>query len=384
MTPFRRVRLTLTWIFLLSIAATLGYYIDVLAEPPKRFSWGLELIEATKSKEFTKTLKPVVVAVIDTGADITHPDLLESIWINTKEIPDNGVDDDRNGFIDDVHGWNFVSNSSDVRDKHGHGTHISGIIGGRKTGVSKNVKLMILKYYDPAVPQDTLKSTIRAIDYAVAMGAQIINFSAGGRERSKLEEQAIQKAQAKGILFVSAAGNEQSDTDQVQFFPADYDLSNILSVAALSENHDLLEASNFGKKTVDLAAPGELILSTFPGGSYAALSGTSQATAFATGAAALILSQTPRLKPEEVIRTLASTGVNNRSLNGKTQYQVQLNTYRALVMKDQNVSAEGVRLEEAHIVRDLSFTSKSIYKWTPRAKPYQTQQKKRTKIALKE
>ena len=300
--------------------------------------WGLEQIQTAESWQISRGSKKVVVAIIDTGIDLNHPDLKDNIWKNEKEIPNNGMDDDGNGFVDDFHGWNFVSSDHDLSDNHGHGTHIAGIIGAngkRVTGVAPEVSLMILKYYDPKVPgSDTVGKAIAAMDYAVKMGADIINFSAGGPYFSKEEEAVLRKANEKGVLVVAAAGNEKNNSDVISFYPADYALPNILSVTAIDFDRRILATSNYGVRTVDIAAPGRDIYSTLPEGRYGRLSGTSQATAFATGVAALLMSDKTRTwTPETLIDHMVRTGEPDQELLGKTRGRTRLNSYRALAIR---------------------------------------------------
>ncbi len=254
----------------------------------------------------------VVVAVIDTGCDTLHPALLSSIWRNPGEDgldfygrpkASNGIDDDANGYTDDVMGWNFVDANSDVEDLHGHGTHVAGLIAPRAEG---NVRLMILKYYDTqSSGLNNLSNTVAAIRYAVQMGAKIINYSGGGVIRSREEEAALAWAAAEGVLVVAAAGNDGLNSDFHHFYPAGYDLPNILAVAAMDANQRLLRMSNYGRASVDIAAPGKNLYSTLPNQLYGFMSGTSQATAVVTGRAAEILAEADgRLTPQEQIQTL--------------------------------------------------------------------------------
>ena len=270
-------------------------------DPAVKQAWGLKKSDAARAWSVSKGSRKVVVAVIDTGIDEDHEDLKNNIWTNPGETgldakgrdkATNGIDDDDNGFVDDVHGWNFVSNNNSLVDNHGHGTHIAGIIGAEADnkkgiiGIAPEVSLMILKYYDPNVNgTDNLKNTIRAMQYAVKMGAHIINYSGGGTEFSHEEQDAVMSAEKKGILFVAAAGNEKSNSDQFHYYPADYKLKNIISVTAIDPTTEVLPSSNYGVETVDIAAPGYNILSCLPKNSYGLMTGTSQATAFVTGAA---------------------------------------------------------------------------------------------------
>lgn len=321
-------------------------------------AWGLAKADAQRAWEVCKGDKSIIVAVIDTGIDVNHEDLKDNLWVNPGESgldadgndkATNGIDDDGNGFIDDVHGWNFVSNNNRLDDNHGHGSHVAGIIGAKGgngvgiSGVAPNVSLMILKYFDPKVPAtDNLRNTVQAINYAVKMNARIINYSGGGLEYSQEEKDAIIEAQKKGILFVAAAGNERSNSDYVRYYPADYKLSNIISVTAHNPSDNVLASSNYGTETVDIAAPGETVISTLPGNRYGVMTGTSQATGFVSGAAALVLSQYPEFSAEEVKKYILATGDVVPSLLNKTGTSRRLNLYKALVKLDKGVALNGV------------------------------------------
>ncbi|MCB0350070.1 MAG: S8 family serine peptidase [Bdellovibrionales bacterium] len=306
------------------------------AEAPA--NWSTEQIDLAAGWRITRGNKKIVVAVIDTGIDRIHPELKENLWSNPLEI-ENGIDDDGNGLIDDIHGWNFTSQNADITDNHGHGTHIAGII---KT-LAPDVSLMILKYYDPGTKsKDNLINTVKAIDYAVKMNANIINYSGGGKSRNSEEEAAIKRAEAKGIIFVAAAGNEKSNSDITGFYPAAYDLPNIISVTATDQEVQILKSSNYGQATVDIAAPGKDIYSTIPGGHHGKMTGTSQATAFVTGAAALVLSkyQSPP-RYSDIINAILTTTDAQPQLLGKVRTQSQLNIYRSLAIEGSGVSAFG-------------------------------------------
>lgn len=258
----------------------------------------------------------VIVAVVDTGIDYTHPGLKNHLWINQGESGPwqpppglaavtscrdkscNGIDDDGNGFIDDVVGWDFVNEQPLPYDVHGHGTHIAGIISNNNAestgmvGVCPGATIMPLKYYDNSgLGYNNLQNTVRAVRYAIKMGANIINYSGGGSDPAASERAAIEEAMRKGILFVAAAGNDGHNNDQVPYYPASYGLENIISVASMNREYELLPSSNYGTKSVNIAAPGLSILSSMPVGKFGTMSGTSQATAFVTGAAALLASQ---------------------------------------------------------------------------------------------
>ncbi|MBX3019553.1 MAG: S8 family serine peptidase [Bdellovibrionaceae bacterium] len=344
-----------------------------LNDPAINQAWGFKKSEAAKAWEISKGSDRIVVAVIDTGADVDHEDLALNIWKNEGEVgvvqndyckgmPEtkalsikecnksiNGIDDDGNGFKDDVHGWNFVSNNGDLTDNHGHGTHIAGIVGAQAgngkgiAGIAPNVSLMVLKYFDPKVPNtDNLKNTIESIRYAIKMKANIINYSGGGTEFSAEEKAAIQEARNQGILFVAAAGNERSNSDHHKYYPADYGLDNIISVTAIDPKTEVLSSSNYGVETVDLAAPGQNILSTLPGSNYGYMTGTSQATAFVTGAAVLVMAHHTDFSVGQVKKYVLSTGDSNAALIAKTRTSRRLNLYKALTMLDAGVTASGV------------------------------------------
>jgi subtilisin family serine protease len=347
----------------------------LLNDPAISSGWGLKTTDAGRAWRISQGSRDIVVAVIDTGADIHHPDLMKNLWVNKGEIgtdknghdkATNGIDDDGNGFVDDIHGWSFVANSNDVKDDHGHGTHISGIIGAEGgngigiSGVSPKVSLMILKYYDAKGSEaNNLLNTVKAIDYAVKMGANIINYSGGGVAPSSEERAAIVRAGEKGILFVAAAGNERSNSDVRKYYPADYGLPNILSVTAIDRFNSVLPSSNFGEQTVDIAAPGNDIISTLPDGQYGYMTGTSQATAFATGVAALVMANNPqKRKADEIIKYLTRTGDNDEKLAGKTRYRKRLNSYKALAIQDNDLAFNGARVvNNASAAANTEFSS---------------------------
>ena len=283
----------------------------------------------------------VIVAVIDTGIDVDHPALKDVLWTNTKEANGKvGVDNDGDGYINDIHGWDFARNSGKLVDKHGHGTHIAGIIaasekreGGLK-GVCPGVRIMALRYYDEnASGSDNLRNTIKAIEYAVAHGANIINYSGGGAERSNAEFQALKMAEARGILVVAAAGNERSNVEELgkAYFPASYELNNILAVTALDPSGNLLSSSNYGPHKVHVAAPGQSILSSTPNGGYGYMSGTSQATAFVSGVAAMLLSENSSLTVRQLKSFIEGSVMKSPKLLSKTISGGRVNAEEALV-----------------------------------------------------
>jgi thermitase len=364
------------WQFLLTILITL-LLLQTLAYSSPDKAWGLRSINVNQAWQVTKGSRDIIVAVIDTGVDVNHPSLRDNIWKNPKEIPNNGIDDDDNGYIDDVHGWNFVNHNSDVSDSHGHGTHIAGIIGATGNnkvgvvGVAPNVSIMVLKYFNPkGTGISNILSTVKSIQYAIQMGAHIINYSSGGFQPNRLEKKAIQEAHEKGLLFIAAAGNEATNTDNKPYYPADYAIKNIVSVTAYNKFQQILPTSNFGIKTVDIAAPGKNILSTFPNNRFGYMSGTSQATAFVSGAAALTLANLPEFAlPEKTIRILTESADSSESFDGKTSGSRALNAYRSVALaqkpihqaqRPQNIALKFDDLFNPSAFRDPDRETKSL------------------------
>ena len=267
------------------------------------------------------TSSSVVVAVIDTGIDYNHVDLASNIWTNTREIAGNGVvDDDRNGYADDVRGWNFVSDNNNPMDDNGHGTHVAGTIGAvgnngiGVSGIAWSVKVMALKFMD-STGAGMLSDAVAAIDYARVNGAKVINASWGGGGFSSALQTAITRFQNAGGIFVAAAGNESSNNATTASYPANY--SGVISVAASTSSNTLASFSNYGTN-VDIAAPGQNILSTIPGNRYASYSGTSMASPHVAGALALLWGQAPSLTATQLV----SVVMNNTDavLTNRTQY----------------------------------------------------------------
>jgi subtilisin family serine protease len=342
----------------------------VFNDPAISSKWDLKKTDAEKAWQVSQGSRSIVLAIIDTGCDVNHEDLKNNIWRNPGETgldnkgrdkASNGIDDDGNGYIDDVNGWNFVANNSRLDDNHGHGTHIAGIIGAEGgnnkgiIGIAPKVSMMILKYYEPKTPTDNLRNTVQSIKYATRMKANIINYSGGGLEFSDEEKKAIQEAQRQGVLFVAAAGNERSNSDKHKYFPADYGLANIISVTAIDPNTEVLASSNYGVETVDIAAPGQNILSTLPNNAYGYMTGTSQATAFVTGAASVIMAHKGTYSPEETKKYLLATGDGEETLINKTGTSRKLNLYKALTVLDSGIGVTGV--QAANITNDTPVFS---------------------------
>jgi len=227
-------------------------------------------IDGPEAWDLTTGSSGVVIAVLDSGVAHTHPDLADNIWSNSGEIAGNGIDDDGNGYVDDVCGWDFVDNDNDPTDPYGHGTHVAGTIaamgdnGTGTVGVCWTARIMPLRFLN-TFGYGTVADEISAIEYAIANGAKVINASYGSSGFSQPEYDAIEDAGAAGILFVAAAGNTATDNDASPFYPASYDLANIVSVAATDQDDKRASFSNYGVTSVDVGAPGKNVYSTKPG-----------------------------------------------------------------------------------------------------------------------
>ena len=276
-----------------------------------------------------------IVAVLDSGIDYNHPDLASNIWTNPGEIAGNGIDDDGNGYLDDIRGWDFVNNDNNPMDDNSHGTHVAGTIGAvgnngiGVAGVAWDVQLMALKFLD-ATGSGSTSNAIRALNYAVAKGATISNNSWGGTVYSTALYDAIASAGAQGHIFVAAAGNSAINNDSTPSYPASYNLANVVTVAATDRNDNLASFSNYGATSVDLAAPGVSIYSTLPGNTYGYKSGTSMATPHVAGALALVRELHPTWTYSQVINQITSTVNVLPSLSGKVLTGGRLNLANAL------------------------------------------------------
>ena len=274
------------------------------------------------------------VAVLDTGVQSNHPDLKGNLWENTKD-PSNGKDDDHNGVIDDRWGGDVVDGKGSGDDVQGHGTHIAGIIGAKGnnkkgvTGLCWSVKIIAVRVLN-SDGYGTWSQGIAGLDYALAAGAKVVNASFGGTSGSEIGREAIQRAKSKGVLIVASAGNEGKNDDKTPVFPAAYPDSNILSVAATNSKDKLASFSNFGAKTVDLAAPGDKIASTFWHSDYAYMSGTSMAAPYVAAAAAMLRKAHSSWSVGDISSRLRKKGNALKSLKGKTVSGKRLNINSAL------------------------------------------------------
>jgi subtilisin family serine protease len=290
----------------------------------------------------------ITVAVVDTGVDFAHPDLAANAWSNPADPP-NGADDDRNGFVDDTHGADFVDEDSNPNDDAGHGSHVAGIIGakGNNTigvaGIDWDVKLMGLKFLDSNGEGNTADAA-NAIDYAVVHGARVINASWGGPAFSLALYQAVRRAGDRGVVFAAASGNDGRNSDVKPDYPAAFDLPNVISVAATGASDELVDFSNYGPVSVDLAAPGDDITSTVPSSversGYASFSGTSMATPYVAGAVALYFSHFPQATGDQARSAILQTVDKLPWLAGKVASGGRLNVARALGASAPQTTAE--------------------------------------------
>ncbi len=344
------------------------------SDPLISSQWGMLDIGARSAWNVTKGNPNIVVAVIDTGVDYTHEDLLPNMWRNPGESGNsketNGIDDDKNGYIDDVVGWDFAYNDSKPYDlstsnpfeliisggNPGHGTHCAGNVAARGdngkgiSGVAPNVRIMAIRFLTEK-GQGTTEGAIKSIKYAVDNGAKVLSNSWGSEGDDPKEGQLnqalkdiIKYAQDKGVLFIAAAGNGHqgagynNDTDPRPGVPASYDNENIISVAALDSNNQLGSFSNWGARTVDIGAPGVKVFSTVPGNQYqdtvinlpdfglvATWDGTSMATPHVAGAAALYWSAHPEKSWSEVKAALLNTAAKIPAMAGKSVSGGKLN-----------------------------------------------------------
>lgn len=276
-----------------------------------------------------------VIAIIDTGADINHPDLVNNIWTNPGEIAGDGIDNDGNGVIDDVHGYNAFYNNGDVSDHSSHGTHVAGTIaaegnnGQGVVGVNWQATIMPVRIFNDQGSTDAA-SIIRGINYASTMGARLTSNSWGGGGANEAIKEAFQQSSA---LHIMSAGNSGTNNDVHPHYPSDYEMDNNICVAATDRNDQLANFSCYGEKNVDIAAPGVDILSTVPGGGYKSYSGTSMATPHVTGAAGLLLAQDPTMSNDEIKARLLGGAEKIPSLAGKVATGARLNVNNALTME---------------------------------------------------
>lgn len=298
-------------------------------------------VDADEAWEVSTGNASVVVAVIDSGVDLSHPDLFSNRWVNSNEIVWDNIDNDGNGVVDDVHGWNFVDDDSDVFDVEGHGTFCAGLIGatmndGGVVGVCPNVKLMAVRAFFVEPDYGFLggydSDIAAAVFYAVKSGAKIINASYGSNTTSTAEKTAMAEAYKRGVIFVAAAGNESANNDSRPSYPANFSYDNVIAVAASDASDLRASFSNYGAVSVDLAAPGVGIYSTLAerAQNYGYESGTSMSAPIVAGAAALVMSAYPTLTYQQVKTALLHNVDSLAAWRGRVKSGGRLNVARAL------------------------------------------------------
>lgn len=295
-------------------------------------------LNALQAWSKSKGSREVVVAVLDTGVDYGHLDLVTNMWVRPDNVPQY-VDQDL-GTYNDIQGYDANANVSDPMDDNGHGTHCAGILGAEGNnaegiaGINWNVQIMPLKFLGRGGFGST-KDAIEAINYAIdrkqkGVNLRVISASWGSTQNSKALEDVIRAAGENGILFVAAAGNNSTDNDKRPHYPSNYDLPNVVSVAALDRSDSLASFSNYGTKTVHVAAPGREIVSTWLGNAYREASGTSMATPYVSGIAALVVANEPNISVEKLRERLIKSVDKIDALNGKTVSGGRINAARAL------------------------------------------------------
>ena len=314
-------------------------------------NWGAIKVEAGKVWQQGVYGQGALVAVVDTGIDRSHPQLAPRLALNTGEMgtdaqgrdkSSNGVDDDKNGFVDDWNGWNFVARTNSPLDDNGHGTHVSGIIAAQHSdtvaqaanyvqGIAPKAVILPLKFLD-SDGTGALSDAVSAINYAVARGANVINASWGGTACSVTLRSAIANLVAKNILFVVAAGNDSVDLGEQPRYPASFSYLSQLTVGATGLFDSMATYSNYGTPSVHLFAPGTLIISTFPNATMAALSGTSMATPFVTGTAALLYGTHPDATLTQIRGAILGSVFKNSQYLNQTQGRLDLSGLLAAII----------------------------------------------------
>lgn len=304
--------------------------------------WFHSTLNSLEAWSMNEGSEDIVAAVVDTGVDYTHPDLAENMWTNKGEVL-NGRDDDGNGYIDDIHGWNFAANNNNPRStaKSPHGSHVAGLIGARGNnhlgvvGVAPKVKMMALKFMDDSGSGMT-SNAIKAIDYAVDKKVFLINNSWGSNRYSRALSDAISRAAKAGVLFFAAAGNGNRgvgyNIETTPWYPASYTQWNVFSVAATTVSDRLTDFSNFSKSKVDVAAPGYAMYSTVSGTNYQMMSGTSMATPVVSGLAVLVKATNPELSSAQVLNIIRESSDKLPTLKDKVLSGGRVNAYNAVML----------------------------------------------------
>jgi subtilisin family serine protease len=299
-------------------------------------------IDAAEGWDLAYDAMPVLVSVLDSGIRVTHEDLVGNLWINPGEIPGNGVDDDSNGYVDDVHGINAVNGNGDLTDEFGHGTHVAGILGAvgnngiGMVGTAWNIRMINCKFLDLQL-QGSVSDAVECIEYSRLRGARIINASWGGQTPTVFSSQALYDAinvlRQQGIIFVAAAGNFALNNDgDPRFYPASFDLDNIISVAATTRDDDIAHFSDYGANSVDLGAPGYIVYSAWSGhdSDYRTDDGTSMSAPHVAAACALLWTRFPNATYQQIIQMVLAGTDPIPALAGKCRTGGRLNLFKVL------------------------------------------------------
>jgi subtilisin family serine protease len=353
---------------------SINNYGQIVDEIPGSIDADVHLLEAL---EVINPQKDIIVAIIDSGLDLLHADISpEQLWINGKEIPGNGVDDDSNGYVDDIYGWDYTTSTPNIHDDMYHGTHVTGLL----AATSRNyigifagvpfIKVMVLKIFSQVSGTASSKQTAKAIRYAVDHGAKVISNSYGTPSYSKVMEEVITYAKDNNVLFVSAAGNSRKNLVLDPIYPSSYGVENQVVVGA-SNNRDLFTSfSNFGE-TIDIVAPGVDIISLVPNNGYKEVSGTSQACPLVSYALALTWSQYPDKNFSEIKKIVIDGADRFENLIKWTGDAGRLNILNAITNKP-----------------GLSFTAPDLTKWKILSKsiesphPYPTFSEKEYEVTI--
>jgi len=330
-----------------------NYIYELAEEPLFSDQWSLENTGQSKGKvdadidilaawSVTTGSPGVTIAVLDTGVAFSHPDLSSSVWLNSGEVPGNNADDDGNGYVDDIRGWDAVDNDADPSDTHGHGTFVSTTAVAPRNGVGMagvapdSVVMPIRVCGSEGCPHSAI---LTGLEYAIDNGADVINLSFGGYGKSTAMEKAVRDAVAAGIVVVAAAGNHGLDTDTYPFYPASYNIDGLISVGASDHNDALASFSNYGAKSVDLVAPGQSVIGGTLSNSWGTGSGTSFAAPKVAGVVALIKAAKPTFDPVQVANLLSGSVDVLSNLSGKVASGGRLNAGSA-VAKPTNLIIE--------------------------------------------
>lgn len=334
-------------------------------------------IDAPEAWKITTGSKDIVVGVIDTGIDYTHPDLIDNMWVNPNEVPGDNIDNDNNGYVDDIYGINTATGTGDPMDDHSHGTHVAGTIGASANngigivGVNHQTSMIGCKFIKSS-GSGSIGDAIKCLDYFIDLklngtDVRLTNNSWGGGSQSDAMVAALQRSHEAGLLFVSSAGNAGDNNDDAPHYPSSYEDDSVLSVASTTHVDSKSGFSNYGKTSVDLGAPGSSIYSTMPDNGYASKSGTSMASPHAAGVAALILASNPGLSPTEVKAIMMETGDALNALADNTVSGRRINVANAIDAAalptwylTSEVNSQTVRQGES---AQFTFSVQSINDW---------------------